>query len=125
MKKFLAGVFVGVLASTIAVLAQQHSNGKVIPPQVLTDNAKVELVRWVLRPGERTPVHRHDIGHIGVVVHGSTIRYVNDDGSSKTSEEPTGGAEYVPATHHAHWFENVGKTTFEAVSIHLKSPIEK
>jgi quercetin dioxygenase-like cupin family protein len=121
MKKFLAGVLVGVLASTLAVLAEQRSNGKIIQPQLLADNAKVEMVRWVLQPGERTPVHRHDIDHIGVVIHGSTIRYFNDDGSTKTSEEPTGGAEYVPATHHAHWFENVGKTPFEAVSIHLKS----
>ena len=121
MKKFLAGVIVGVLASTIAVLAAQNSNSKTVKPQVLTDNAKVEIVRWVLKPGERTPMHRHDIDHIGVVVHGSTIRYVDADGTSKTSEEPTGGAEYAPATHKAHWFENVGKTPFEAVSIHLKS----
>jgi quercetin dioxygenase-like cupin family protein len=121
MKKFLAGVFVGVLASTIAVLAAQNSNSKTVQPQVLTDNAKVEIVRWVLQPGERTPMHRHDIDHIGVVVHGSTVRYVDADGISKTSEEPTGGAEYAPATHHAHWFENVGKNTFEAVSIQLKS----
>ncbi|MGE5327206.1 MAG: hypothetical protein ACM3NO_09225 [Deltaproteobacteria bacterium] len=121
MKRFLAGVFVGVLASTIAVLAAQSSTGKTVQQQVLTDNAKVEIVRWVLQPGERTPVHQHDIDHIGVVIHGSTIRYVDADGTSKTSDEPTGGAEYAPATHKAHWFENVGKTPFEAVSIQLKS----
>lgn len=121
MKKFFAGVFVGVLASTIAVLAGQAAKDKTVQPRVLTDNAKVEIVRWVLQPGERTPLHQHDIDHIGVVIHGSTIRYVDADGTSKTSDEPTGGAEYAPATGHAHWFENVGKTTFEAVSIQLKS----
>lgn len=120
MKKFLAGVIVGVLGSALGVMAARATSAKVVEPQLLVNNAKVEMVRWVLAPGERTPVHRHDIDHIGVVIHGSTIRYTNDDGTSKTSEEPTGGTEYVPATHHAHWFENVGKTTFEAVSIHLK-----
>jgi quercetin dioxygenase-like cupin family protein len=121
MKKFLAGVVVGVLASTLAMLAEQRSNGTVIQPQVLTDNAKVQIVRWVLRPGERTTVHRHDVDHLGVVIHGSTIRYIDEDGTSKTNEEPTGGAEYAPATGRAHSFENVGKTPFEAVSIDLKS----
>ena len=91
-----------------------------VEPQLLADNAKVEMVRWVLAPGERTPVHRHDLDHIGIVIRGSTLRYVESDGASKESAEPTGGAEYVPATHRAHSFENVGKTTFEAVSIHLK-----
>lgn len=118
MKKFLAGLLVGLAASTFVVMAQSADKG--VKPQVITDNAKVEMVRWVLKPGERTVVHRHDIPHIGVVVHGSRLRYFSDDGTSKDSDEPTGGAEYVAATGQAHSFENIGSETFEAISIHLK-----
>jgi quercetin dioxygenase-like cupin family protein len=125
MRKFFAGILTGLLASTLLLMAEHRSSGKAVEPQVLADNAKVQMVRWVLQPGERTAVHRHDVDHIGVVIHGSTLRYVDQDGTSKTSEEPTGGAEYAPATRHAHWFENVGKTPFEAVSIDLKSPSGK
>lgn len=120
MKKFLAGLFVGLLASTLVVMAQQAASETGVEPQAIAANAKVEMVRWVLKPGERTVVHRHDVDHIGIVVHGSTIRYLEADGTSKESDEPAGGAEYVPATGRAHSFANVGKTTFEAVSIQLK-----
>jgi quercetin dioxygenase-like cupin family protein len=120
MKKFFAGLFVGLLASTLVLVAQNMAGEKGVKPQMITDNAKVEMVRWVLKPGERTIVHQHDITHIGVVIHGSTIRYYETDGTSKDGDETTGGAEYVPATGKAHSFENVGKETFEAVSIHLK-----
>ena len=118
MKKFLAGILVGLAASTLVVLAQNAQKG--VEPQVITDNAKVEMVRWVLKPGERTVVHRHDIDHIGVVVHGSRLRYYNEDGTTSESDEPTGGAEYVATTGKAHSFENIGTETFEAISIHLK-----
>ena len=121
MKRFLGGVLVGVMASTLAVMAGQAAKDKTVQPQVLTDNAKVQIVRWVLQPGERTPVHRHDVDHVGVVLQGSTLRFFVVDGSSNTSEEKTGGVEYAPATGRAHSFENAGKTTFEAVSIDLKS----
>jgi quercetin dioxygenase-like cupin family protein len=121
MKKFFAGVLAGVLGSTLALMAERRAGEKVVEPQALTDNARVEVVRWVLQPGERTAVHRHDVDHLGVVIHGSTLHYVEDDGTSKVSEEATGGAEYAPATGRAHWFENLGKTPFEAVSIDLKS----
>lgn len=120
MKRFLAGVFVGLAVSTIVIVGQNMAGEKGVKPQVITDNVKVEMVRWVLKPGERTVVHQHDVDHIGVVIHGSTIRYYETDGTSKDGNELTGGAEYVPATGKAHFFENVGRETFEAVSIHLK-----
>lgn len=120
MKRFFAGLFVGLLASTLVVMGQHAASETGVEPQAIADNTKVEMVRWVLKPGERTIVHRHDVDHIGIVVHGSTIRYLEADGTSKESDEPTGGAEYAPATGRAHSFENVGKTTFEAVSIQLK-----
>ena len=120
MKQFLTGIFVGLLASTLVVMAQHAASEKGVEPQAIADNGRVEMVRWVLKPGERTVVHRHDVDHIGVVIHGSTIRYFETDGTSKDSDERTGGAEYAPATGRAHSFENAGKTTFEAVSIQLK-----
>ena len=97
------------------------AGAKGVEPQVLTDNAKVQVVRWVLQPGERTVIHRHDVDHVGVVLRGSKLRYLEEDGKSSESDEVAGSTEYAPATGRTHSFENAGTTPFEAVSIDLKS----
>ena len=70
MKRFFAGAVLGWL--TFALLAQRPSD-KIVPPQIAVDNAKVKVSRWVLQPGERSPVHTHTLDHVYVVVHGSKI----------------------------------------------------
>ena len=120
MKRFLAGMFVGILGSTFAVMAQHRASEKIGEPQVLVDNAIVRMVRWVLKPGEGTPIHTHALDHISVVIHGSTLRDVAADGTTKENVQKTGDAVFVPRTGITHSFANAGKTTFESVSIELK-----
>jgi mannose-6-phosphate isomerase-like protein (cupin superfamily) len=121
MKRFLAGIFLGLLlGASVTLLAQHKANDKIVPPKVLVNNQKVKIQRWVLKPGERTPVHPHKLDHISVVIHGSTLRLVSVDGTTNEMVQKDGDAEYIPAHGVTHYFANVGKTTFESISIELK-----
>jgi quercetin dioxygenase-like cupin family protein len=120
MKKFFAGVLVGVLAFALGVPAQQAGGKKIVQPEKLHENDKVEVVRWVLKPGEGTPAHTHTLDHVAVVVQGSTLRDTETDGTYKDVEQKTGQFVYVPGTGRTHTFSNAGQTTLEIVSIELK-----
>lgn len=120
MKKFVAGVVVGILVSAILVVAQPTGGKRIVQPQPLHDNDKVEAVRWVLKPGESTPPHTHTLDHVAVVIQGSILRDTETDGTYKDVEQKTGQFVYVPGTGRTHTFSNAGKTTLEIVSIELK-----
>ncbi len=121
MKRFLAGIFLGLmLGASVTLLAQRAANEKIVPPKVLVDNQKVKMQRWLLKPGESSPVHAHKLDHISVVIHGTTLRDTSVDGTSKDSVQKTGDAVFVPAHGVTHTLTNIGKTTFESISIELK-----
>jgi quercetin dioxygenase-like cupin family protein len=120
MTKFLAGMILGIFATAVTLGGQRLASEKVVPPQVLVDNSKVRMVRWVLKPGEGTPLHSHDLPHVSVVIHGSTIHAVSADGKVSDTHDKTGEAEFVPGGQPRHSFSNVGTETFESISIELK-----
>ncbi len=121
MNRFLVGIFLGLMVgASMTLLAQRAANEKVVPPTPLVDNQKVKMQRWVLTPGESSPVHAHKLDHISVVIHGSTLRDTSVDGTSKEFVQKTGEAVFVPAHGVTHTLTNVGKTTFESISIELK-----
>jgi len=121
MKRFLAGVALGILGSALVLAAQHRASEKIAQPEVLVDNAKVKITRWVLKPGEGTPVHTHSLDHVSVVIHGSTLHDVDaSSGVAKENVQKTGAATYVPGHGQTHSFANAGKTTFESIAIELK-----
>jgi len=120
VKRFLAGLIVGLGLSALTLLAQHLASDKVVQPQPIVENQKVKVVRWVLKPGEGTPLHTHTLDHIAVVVQGSTLRDMETDGTAKNVEQKTGQVVYVPGTGRTHSFANAGQTTLEIVSIDLK-----
>jgi len=120
MKRFLAGVLVGLAISAFTLFAQKLASEKVVQPQVLVDNQKVKIARWVLKPGEGTPLHTHALDHVSVVIRGSTLRDVAADGTAKENVQKAGDAVFVPGTGRTHSFANAGKETFESISIELK-----
>ena len=120
MKRFVGGLCVGLLGSGLILMAQHRASEKIVKPQVLVDNAKVRMVRWVLKPGGGTPIHTHALDHISVVIHGSTLRDVEESGATKENIQKTGDAVFVPRTGITRSFANAGKTTFESISIELK-----
>ncbi len=120
MTKFFSGLLLGLLGSVLILTAQQRPSQKVIPPQVILDNAKVRIVRWVLKPGEGTPVHQHVLDHVSVVIHGSTTRSFPTEGAPKDTTQTSGQVEFVPGTGSSHSFTNVGHETWESIAIELK-----
>jgi quercetin dioxygenase-like cupin family protein len=122
MQKFCAGLFVGILVSTAMVAAERRASERIVRPRVLVENSKVRMVRWVLKPGEGTPIHEHALDHISVVIHGSKMRFVTEDGTTTENVQPTGNAVYVLGTGLKHSFANIGNSVFESVSIELKNP---
>lgn len=120
MRRFIAGVLVGSLFSALALAAQHRASEKVVPPQVVVENPKVRIVRWVLKPGEGTPIHTHALDHISVVIHGSTLHIVETSGAAQEMVQKTGDVTFNPGTGVTHSFANAGKTTFESISIELK-----
>jgi len=119
MKRFFAGVIFGGLA--VAVLAQRPAP-KTVPPQILVDNQKVKVERWILQPGEQSPVHTHSLDHVYVVIHGSKIREHFPDGHTSDDDQETGRAAFSAAHNKTHAFENAGNRPYEMVSIELKDP---
>jgi quercetin dioxygenase-like cupin family protein len=120
MTKFFYGLLIGLLGSVLILAAQQRASERVIPPQVIVNNAKVRIIRWLLKPGEGTPVHKHVLDHVSVVIHGSTLRSFPTDGAPKDTTYTTGQAEFAPGTGSSHSFTNVGHETWESIAIELK-----
>lgn len=120
MKRFLAGIFLGALGSAVVLMAQHRASEKMVEPQPVFENQKVKIVRWVLKPGEGTTLHTHQLDHVGVIIHGSKMKDVDVSGAVKEREAKTGDALYVPGTGLSHSFANVGEGTYESISIELK-----
>ncbi|MBZ5542149.1 MAG: cupin domain-containing protein [Acidobacteriia bacterium] len=120
MKRFLAGLVVGLSVSGLTLLAQHLASENIVQPQPIFENQRVKVQRWVLKPGEGTPLHAHTLDHISVVLQGSAVKDMGTDGSSKTVKEQAGQVAYVPGTGRTHSFANVGSTTLESISIELK-----
>jgi quercetin dioxygenase-like cupin family protein len=120
MKRFLVGVLVGLAISAFTLFAQKPASEKVVQPQLIVENQKVKIARWVLKPGEGTPLHTHALDHVSVVIRGSTLRDVAADGTAKENVQKAGDAVFVPGTGRTHSFANAGKDTFESISIELK-----
>lgn len=120
MKRFLAGIFLGAFGSALVLAAQHRASEKMVEPQPVFENQKVKVVRWLLKPGEGTTIHTHQLDHIGVIIHGSKMKDVDVNGEAKEREAKTGDASYVPGTGMSHSFANIGDTTYESISIELK-----
>ena len=120
MKRSIAGVIVGIAISALALFAQHMASEKVVPPQPIVENERVKIQRWLLKPGEGTPLHTHTLPHVSVILRGSTTRDVGTDGTSKDTDQKSGQASYIPGTGRTHSFANVGKETYESISIELK-----
>jgi quercetin dioxygenase-like cupin family protein len=120
MKRFLVGLLLGTLVPTVALLAQRQVRKKVVEPQLVLENAKVKVVHYLLQPGEASPIHTHTLDHLGVTLQGSILRDLSLDGTTKDSEDKAGFVDFHAGDGQTHSFVNVGKTTFEAISIDLK-----
>jgi len=120
VKKLVCGVVLGWLLVSAGMLrAEQPISDKVVQPQVLLDNDKYIVQRYVLEPGEGTPVHPHNREHIAIVIRGSKLRYRDINGNVTEAVMATDTAKLV-SPKPAHSFMNIGTTTYEEVSVEVK-----
>ena len=111
-------IFIEVLPSKNSEPAKLFpilSDGHVI----LIDNDRVRINRLVLKPGESSKMHRHNLHGLGVVLYDSKIELIGQDGS-KRSLEPKAGDSVWQNAGTTHIIKNTGTTVFEAIDIELK-----
>lgn len=86
---------------------------------ILIDNDRVRINRLVLKPGESSQLHTHQMRGLGIVLYDSKIELIAAD-ASKRSLEPKAGDHVWQNAGTTHIIKNVGSTTFEAIDIELK-----
>src|SRR5712692_5413550 len=84
-------------------------------------NNWVRVRRVIHRPGETSAMHDH-LDRIAVRLTDFHSRATFSDGSKKESTAKAREAIYSPSTRHS--VENLGDTTYEAISIEFKSPVK-
>jgi quercetin dioxygenase-like cupin family protein len=106
-----------VLASAGPVLAQDAV--KVAPKNysVVFENDQVRVLRVVVAPGEKTPMHEHP-ANVVIPLTDAAVRFTLPDGKTQEPKMPRGTPVWSPAGKHAG--ENVGKTKVEAIIVELK-----
>ena len=120
MKVSIVGsaAFVGltVLLAT-SLLAQDLV--KVAPKncQVLLDNDRVRVVRCVLKPGEKLPMHSHP-ANVVYSLAAAKAKYTFADGKTEERELKAGQAVWSDAISHS--TENTGTTESRALVVELK-----
>ena len=81
------------------------------------DNAHVNVLQYMSKPGEKEPMHSHpDI--LIYVIKGGKLKSTTPDGKSQVIEYKTGDVIWRSALTHA--IENVGTTEVEALLVEVK-----
>ena len=85
--------------------------------KVLLDNDSVRVIRVVIKPGEKLPMHSHG-ANIVYSLTGGKATYISPDG--KTTERVLKAGEAVWSDAITHGTENTGTTETRALVIELK-----
>jgi mannose-6-phosphate isomerase-like protein (cupin superfamily) len=123
---FLAGTLVGAAIATAAFAARPLSargaDGQTAATQssakIVFENARVRVKDATFAPGV-TPMHTHDLPHVGVVIQGGTLIFKDPTGKLETMKLEPGGAGYRDANV-SHEPTNPGKTPVRVIEVELK-----
>lgn len=111
-------IFIEILAGKNAVSAGRFpilSDGHM----VLIDNERVRVNRLVLKPGESSKLHTHQMRGLGIILYDSKIEISGPDGTKRTLE-PRAGDHAWQNSGTTHLIKNIGPNVFEAIDIELK-----
>jgi mannose-6-phosphate isomerase-like protein (cupin superfamily) len=86
---------------------------------VLIDNDLVRVNRLVLKPGESSKLHTHQLRGLGITLFDSKIEVSGPDGTSRKLDTKAGDHVWQNAGT-THTIKNIGTTVFEAIDIELK-----
>jgi quercetin dioxygenase-like cupin family protein len=117
-KSDFRNIFIELLAGKNTVTAKPLpilSDGHVI----LIDNERVRVNRLVLKPGESSKMHTHQMHGLGIILYDSKIELIAPDGT-KRKLEPKAGDHVWQNAGTTHIIKNTGSNVFEAIDIELK-----
>jgi quercetin dioxygenase-like cupin family protein len=111
-------VLLGLVASAVPALAQDPV--KVAPNvySVVFENDQVRVLRAVVAPGDKTPMHEHP-ANVVVPLTAAVGRFTLPDGTTQEANMTPGTPVWSPAGKHRG--ENLGTTRVEAIIVELKS----
>jgi len=111
-------VVLGALLATAGPALAQDAV-KVAPKNysVVFENDQVRVLRVVVAPGEKTPMHAHP-ANVVIPLTDAAVRFTMTDGKTQDAKMVTGTPVWGEAGKHAG--ENVGKGKVEAIIVELK-----
>ena len=125
---FSAGVVVGSVFATVALVSAGVATGASNLGQaaakaqstakVILENDRVRVRDVTFPPGD-TPMHTHELPHVGVVIQGGTLVFKYPDGKSETAKLELGGAGYREANV-THQPVNTGTSPVRVIEVELK-----
>jgi mannose-6-phosphate isomerase-like protein (cupin superfamily) len=127
MSGFIAGLLVGGAIATAAfaggplaasAAAAQGAAKAQSSSKIVFENARVRVKDATFGPGV-TPMHTHDLPHVGVVIQGGTLVFRSPDGKSETLKLEPGGAGYRDANV-SHEPTNPGSSPVRVIEVELK-----
>ena len=117
-KSDFRNIFIEILPNRNAAAAPAFpilSDGHVI----VFENARVRVNRLVLKPGESSKLHTHQMHGLGLILYDSKIEISAPDGSRRTIESKAGDFVWQNAGI-THTIKNIGSEVLEAIDIELK-----
>ena len=124
---FTVGLAVGSLLATVAIVSagittnasqsQGAAKGQ-SGAKVILENNRVRVRDVTFPPGE-TPMHTHELPHVGVVIQGGTLVFKYPDGKSETAKLEAGGAGFREANV-SHQPVNTGTSAVRVIEVELK-----
>lgn len=126
LASFAVGISVGVVATALFFAGTPRVQAIDNAPQtaaansskVVLENARVRVKDVTFAPGT-SPMHTHDLAHVGVVIQGGTLVFKYPDGKSETAKLDAGGVGYRDAGV-SHEPTNPGKTPVRVIEVELK-----
>ena len=124
---FIVGLVAGAALATAAVTAGPLSAGALSDQagakaqstsKVVFENARVRVKDVTFAPGV-TPMHKHELPHVGVVIQGGTLVFKDPAGKVETMKLEPGGAGFREANV-SHEPTNPGKTPVRVIEVELK-----
>ena len=87
--------------------------------EIMIDNEKTRVTRWVFKPGEDTGQHIHDFDYVVVPMKSGNLKIINHDGT-ETVSELTEGVSYFRTKGANHNVINYNDFPFSFVEIEFK-----
>lgn len=112
---FVSGAVSASPAPTTAGQAAAKNAGTV---KIVLENERVRVRDVTFGPGV-TPMHTHELPHVGVVIQGGTLVFRSPDGKSETMKLEAGGAGFREANV-SHEPTNPGTSPVRVIEVELK-----